>query len=83
MSDARRIYEHFWLDPDGTIGYVIYRVTYKSDEEWARFLRRLDHYARARIEMSPEPELIRDRVQWDIREDKAKYDGASKSQIRQ
>ena len=68
--------------PDSKWGFVIYRCTYSSDEEWEKYMSILNTHVRARL-ASNEEELgdIFDRIDWNVQED-PRYEGMSDDEIR-
>ncbi|KAJ5746031.1 hypothetical protein N7520_011213 [Penicillium odoratum] len=66
-------------------GWVFYRTTYKDDEAWDNFKQRLNFSVRSIISSDPRSEVneaMFDKLQFVFVEDKAKFDGASKEELR-
>ncbi|KAJ0413597.1 hypothetical protein BJY00DRAFT_57786 [Aspergillus carlsbadensis] len=62
-------------------GVVLYRSTYKSDADWAEFLRRLLFRTQRFIEISHPPDLV-NQFRLTVLEDESAFDGATTSAIR-
>ncbi|KAJ5210634.1 hypothetical protein N7491_010441 [Penicillium cf. griseofulvum] len=66
-------------------GWVFYRTTYEDDEVWDSFKRILNFSVRSIISLDPRSELneaMFDQLEFIFIEDKAKFDGASKEELR-
>ncbi|KXG45970.1 uncharacterized protein PGRI_048260 [Penicillium griseofulvum] len=66
-------------------GWVFYRTTYEDDEAWDMFKRTINLSVRSIISLDPRPELneaMFDQLEFVFIEDKAKFDGASKEELR-
>jgi hypothetical protein len=66
-------------------GWVFYRTTYKDDEAWDIFKQKLNISVRSIVNLDPRSELneaIFDKLEFVFMEDKAKFDGASKAELR-
>jgi len=57
-------------------GFVIYRCTYDSDEEWARLMQNLNARAREHLETYDGSDLL-ESLEFTIRDDKSVFDGVS------
>lgn len=83
-SDAE--YAREVAEEEGAWGFMIYRCTYKSDEEWSRFLQILDATVREALEAEDEVEDegyvgLMDTLDWSVQED-PELEGASKNEVR-
>ncbi|KAJ6183809.1 hypothetical protein N7519_005110 [Penicillium mononematosum] len=66
-------------------GWVFYRTTYKDDEAWDIFKQKVIISVRSIINLDPRSELneaIFEKLKFVFIEDKAKFDGASKEELR-
>ncbi|KOS39278.1 hypothetical protein ACN38_g9886 [Penicillium nordicum] len=66
-------------------GWVFYRTTYKDDEAWDVFKQKVDISVRSIINLDPRSEIneaMFDKLKFIFIEDKAKFDGASKEDLR-
>ncbi|OOQ85078.1 hypothetical protein PEBR_31278 [Penicillium brasilianum] len=66
-------------------GWVFYRTTYEDDEAWDIFKQKLNISVRSIIDLDPRLELneaMFDKLHFIFVEDKAKFDGASKEELR-
>ncbi|KAJ5479939.1 hypothetical protein N7530_005448 [Penicillium desertorum] len=66
-------------------GWVFYRTTYKDDEAWDIFKQKVNISVRSIVNLDPQSELneaIFDKLEFVFIEDKAKFDGASKEELR-
>ncbi|KAF2449338.1 hypothetical protein P171DRAFT_427543 [Karstenula rhodostoma CBS 690.94] len=59
---------------------MMYRLTYKDDEEWTRFLAYFKRRTHKNLDESGDEDLIL-HIAWDVHEDPA-MEGASSSQVR-
>ncbi|CAK1367000.1 hypothetical protein CB0940_10341 [Cercospora beticola] len=81
-SEAQTLYETLDLHPNGKLCWVVYRCSYADDSEWARFVQRLYDWVRCRLGKERDGNLIINHFEFDVRDDKEKFDGASMSAIR-
>jgi hypothetical protein len=66
-------------------GWVFYRTTYEDDKAWEIFKQKLNISVRSIISLDPRSvlnEAMFDKLQFTFVEDKAKFDGASKEELR-
>lgn len=66
-------------------GWVFYRTTYKDDEAWDIFKQKVDISVRSIINLDPRSEIneaMFDKLKFIFIEDKEKFDGASKEDLR-
>lgn len=69
-------------DPDSSWGFVIYRCSYSSDEEWEKYMSILNTHVRARLANTEEQlEDIFDRIDWNVQED-PRYEGMGDDETR-
>lgn len=70
MSNAanRRIRARLSHDPEMKLGFIVYRCTYASDDDWNRFMGYLDTTVRATL-VKAELEDVLDRLDWNVQED--------------
>ncbi|KAJ4359679.1 uncharacterized protein N0V89_000235 [Didymosphaeria variabile] len=66
--------------PGSKLGFMIYRLTYKDDEEWTRFMAYFKSRTHKNLEESGDEDLI-PHISWDVHEDPA-MEGAPSSQVR-
>lgn len=81
-THAQKIKEHLSKHHDGKFGYEVYRCTYESDEQWSLFLETLRLHCYARIDLDEHGSEIRDFFTLDVHDDKERFDGVSKSEVR-
>ena len=62
-------------------GFVIYRCTYESYSDWARFMDLLNTRVRLNLEGESSLDLF-DRLDWCVQDDRDVLDGASTGQVR-
>lgn len=73
-----------YLQEDGhqIRGFVIYRCTYKSDADWAEFMKRLHEQTRRVLGYCNVVDML-DRLHVTVIEDRALFDNASTSAVRE
>jgi hypothetical protein len=55
-------------NPDSKLGFLVYRCTYASDEDWSRFMEFLDKTVRQSL-VNAELEDVLDRLDWNVQDD--------------
>lgn len=78
--DCDLIREELTNYPDNKLGFVIYRLTYKDDSEWARFMDWFNKRVRQILEDEGEGDLLA-HIDWTVQED-PQLEGATPSQVR-
>ncbi|KAF4160012.1 hypothetical protein CNMCM6936_004141 [Aspergillus lentulus] len=78
---ARQIKQALQKDGHRIWGFVVYRCTYKSDADWDEFMRRLRWCTQNALELYHAQELM-DSLGLTVLEDRALFDGATTSTIR-
>lgn len=78
--DCDSIREELAKYPDNKLGFVIYRLTYKDDSEWTRFMDWLNKCVREGLEEEDEGDIF-EYVDWTVQED-PQLEGATMSQVR-
>ena len=70
MSNAadRRIRDRLSNDPEMKLGFIVYRCTYASDDDWNRFMRYLGTTVRASLVKAELGDVL-DRLDWNVQED--------------
>lgn len=70
MSNAanRRIRDRLSNDPEMKLGFIVYRCTYASDDDWNRFMRYLGTTVRATLVKAELGDVL-DRLDWNVQED--------------
>jgi hypothetical protein len=68
MPDIDCIREQLSLYPGSKLGFVIYRLTYSDDAQWARFMSHLNTRIRLELEEDGNGDLF-SHIDWDIQED--------------
>ncbi|KAL0945014.1 uncharacterized protein CTRU02_202901 [Colletotrichum truncatum] len=63
-------------------GFVIYRCTYEDDELWNRYLAQLKSFYHADLLEKRRAELLEQYLSWDIIEDRATLENASRLEVR-
>jgi hypothetical protein len=63
-------------------GFVIYRCTYKNDQDWDRFQQLVHDRTREAMAQSDTPQIA-DSLEWTFVEDRATLEGASRPQLRE
>lgn len=73
-----------YLQEDGhrTWGFVIYRCTYESDDDWDKFMERLRYRTRKCLEIYNGLDMM-DSLNMTVFEDRSRFDGASTSIVRE
>jgi hypothetical protein len=69
-------------DPAAKWGFVIYRCTYTDDEEWARFMDYLNTRTRLNLESEGDQDLF-ERIDWQVQDDREKFDDAGSGFLRE
>lgn len=65
MDDLHQVCEVLKRNPHLKWGFVIYRCTYDSDNEWSRFMNHLNTRVRLNLEEDGAAELF-DRLDWTV-----------------
>jgi hypothetical protein len=68
MPDIDCIREQLSLYPGSKLGFVIYRLTYSDDAQWARFMSHLNTRIRLELEEDGNGDLF-SHIDWDVQED--------------
>jgi hypothetical protein len=55
-------------NPDSKLGFIVYRCTYTSDDDWRRFMEFLDKTVHQSL-VGAELEDVLDRLEWNVQED--------------
>lgn len=73
-----------YLQEDGhqTWGFVIYRCSYESDDDWDQFMKRLRYRTRCSVEAESGLDMM-DSLSMTVFEDRSLFDGASTSNVRE
>lgn len=74
------IRERLTRHPGSKLGFVIYRLTYKGDAEWARFMNHVNRCMHQRLEKSGDSDLF-SQIDWSVQED-SKLQDAEPDEIR-
>lgn len=82
FNSADMIERYLQLDGHKTWGWVIYRSTYNSEEEWQEFLRRLHAQIEASLKSFGGLDIY-DSLGFKVFEDQTLFDGASTATIRE
>ncbi|KZZ99738.1 hypothetical protein AAL_02310 [Moelleriella libera RCEF 2490] len=82
LNDADNIERQMRQDGHRTWGWLIYRCTYASDEQWAAFMARLAHYMDATLAFHNGLDL-KPSLDARVVEDPAAFDGAVPGTVRQ
>lgn len=80
-EDMVRIRALLEQDPAAKWGFVIYRCTYENEDEWARFMDYLNTRTRLNLEEGGDEDLF-ERIDWQVQEDRVKFIGATKYDLR-
>ena len=62
-------------------GFVVYRCTYESDDEWARFMQYLNTRVRIGLERDGDGDLF-DRIDWQVQDNREEFDRVSTDVLR-
>ncbi|KAF3000784.1 hypothetical protein E8E13_005467 [Curvularia kusanoi] len=81
MSDLDHTREVLERNPGLKWGFVIYRCTYESDSEWARFMDLLNTRVRLNLEEEGGLDLL-DRLDWCVQDDRDVLNAATPYQVR-
>jgi hypothetical protein len=68
MPDIDCIREQLSLYPGSKLGFVIYRLAYSDDAQWARFMSHLNTRIRLDLEEEGNGDLF-SHIDWDLQED--------------
>jgi hypothetical protein len=68
MPDVDCIREQLSLYPGSKLGFVIYRLAYSDDAQWARFMSHLNTRIRLDLEEEGNGDLF-SHIDWDLQED--------------
>lgn len=68
--DCEQLDKRIRDDPDIKLGFVIYRTTYKSQEDWDRFMAHVKERIRLNFEGDGAAHLY-DRIEWCVQDDPA------------
>ena len=82
FNNADNIERQLQQDRHKIWGWVIYRCTYKSDEEWASFMERLRYYIKSTLQFDNALDMETS-LDYRVFEDRAHFDGAHPSIIRE
>lgn len=82
FNNADNIERQLQQDGHKIWGWVVYRCTYKSDEEWARFMDRLRYYIRSTLQFDNALDLETS-LDFRVFEDSKHFDGARPFVIRE
>jgi hypothetical protein len=81
MPDIDCIREQLSMYPGSKLGFVIYRLTYSDDAQWARFMSHLNTRIRLDLEEEGNGDLF-SHIDWDVQED-SELDGAFDETVRE
>ena len=81
MDDLAQTHDVLERNPSLKWGFVIYRCTYESDLDWARFMDLLNTRVRLNLEEEGGLDLL-DRLDWSVQDDRDVLDNASPGQVR-
>jgi hypothetical protein len=79
-DDCVRIREQLSLHPGSILGFIIYRLTYSDDAQWARFIDHLNTRTRLGLEAYGEGDLFA-HIDWSVQSD-PKLQDADHDQVR-
>lgn len=79
MVETRRLLE---ANPAAKWGFVIYRCTYANDEDWKRFMDYLNTRTRLNLVREGDEDLF-ERIDWQIQDDREKFEAASTDTLRE
>ncbi|OBT75711.1 hypothetical protein VF21_05961 [Pseudogymnoascus sp. 05NY08] len=82
FNDADNIERQLREDGHQTWGFVIYRCTYGSDDDWNKFMELLQHRIRRSLEFYDGLDMM-DSLSLTIIEDRSTFDDASTSSVRE
>jgi hypothetical protein len=68
------------VEPESKWGFVVFRCTYSSDEEWARYMSVLNQHVRAMLGPEELSDCF-DRIDWNVQEN-PRYEGMDDDQVR-
>src|SRR2546423_15191719 len=81
-NNADNIERYLQEDGHRTWGFVIYRCTYESDDDWGQFMERLRDQIRCTLEIDNGLDMM-DSLSITVFEDRSILDGASTSVVRE
>jgi hypothetical protein len=82
FNNADSIERQLQEDDHKIWGWVIYRCTYKSDEEWAQFMDRVRYYVKSTLQFDSTLDMQRS-LDYRVFEDRELFEGAHPSVIRE
>lgn len=80
MNEYERLREKIMRYPDTKFGFVVYRCTYQSDEDWKTFMDYLDAHTKWQLEREGVGDLY-SRLDWAVQSD-PDLENASREQVR-
>ena len=80
-NQADLIEEGYQYDGHKTWGFVIYRTTYDSNEDWTEFIRRLRWWTTDSMEFYGGLDVL-ERMAWTVFDDRKQFDGADTAAVR-
>ena len=80
-NQADLIEEGYQYDGHKTWGFVIYRTTYDSDEDWTELIRRLRWWTTDSMEFYGGLDVL-ERMAWTVFDDRKQFDGADTAAVR-
>jgi hypothetical protein len=66
-QDCTCIHEELSRYPGSKLGFVVYRLTYKDDAEWALFIKHLNVRTHQTLHKSGDEELFK-HIDWSVQE---------------
>ncbi|GAB7352084.1 hypothetical protein MBLNU459_g2585t1 [Dothideomycetes sp. NU459] len=82
FNNADNVERQLQQDGHKTWGWVIYRCTYQSDQEWEEFMKRLKYYINDTLAFENGLDLL-ESLNYHVFEDRTLFDGTHPSAIRQ
>jgi hypothetical protein len=67
-ADCTIIRKYLSRHPDHKLGFIVFRLTYKDDAEWATFMDRLNTGTRDRLEKYGEGDMF-SHIDWNVQDD--------------
>ncbi|KAF1961712.1 hypothetical protein CC80DRAFT_488148 [Byssothecium circinans] len=81
FNDCDCIREYLARYPSHKVGFVVYRLTYKDDTEWAKFMDHLNAITRKKLERTSDDDLFAS-IDWSVQDDPS-LDGLDTDQVRE
>ncbi|KAF1950028.1 hypothetical protein CC80DRAFT_497048 [Byssothecium circinans] len=72
-ADCVSIHDYLSTHPNDKLGFVVYRLTYKDDAEWEKFMDHLNTVIRTKLEEYGDGDLFQ-HIDWSVQDDPSLQD---------